>query len=159
MALLLPHLIADFPLQPTWLVRLKRRSWVGLALHVSVHGVITALLIANPSQYGKVLLVLLLSHFAIDWLKLHLPDASPSVGFVLDQVAHGAVLWGLTTLNPTVTSVVSGQFLLPLIAIAAMPAISIFGRIVAAEYERTSSLRSMVQRSLSRSHERSIPSS
>ena len=42
-ALLLGHLIGDFPLQTNQIYRLKSKSWLGIVLHAVVHVVITAL--------------------------------------------------------------------------------------------------------------------
>ena len=91
-ALLLSHLVGDFPLQTNQIYRLKSQSWVGIALHVAIHVAVTALLIKHPLTVWPMLLLLGILHFFIDLLKLRMPLKRQSFGFLLDQAAHLLVL-------------------------------------------------------------------
>lgn len=98
--LLLAHLIADFVLQPDWMVERKARPGI-LLLHAGIV-VATAALILGTLNPG-LLAILLVTHAAIDWAKQHrLPPArwSEHARFILDQQAHILVLIGLAMLFP-----------------------------------------------------------
>ncbi|MDR7420308.1 MAG: DUF3307 domain-containing protein [Armatimonadota bacterium] len=93
--LLLAHLVADFVLQPYELVRLKTRP-IGLLIHVAIHSVLTAVLVA-PFMPGWPWIVPMLGavHYVIDYAKVssRATDGPASfVVFVADQLAHLAVL-------------------------------------------------------------------
>lgn len=89
--LLLAHLIADYPLQPGWIVRNKTHFWV-LFLHASIHFV-TMVLITLPvsTQLWPYLLALAFIHFCIDsgknWFTLHRPQWRAWL-YVVDQACH-----------------------------------------------------------------------
>ena len=115
-ALLLSHLVGDFPLQTNQIYRLKSQSWVGIALHVAIHVVVTALLIHQPLTVWPMLLLLGVLHFFIDLLKLRLPIKRQSIGFLLDQAAHLSVLILLSRAWATATaSVLPLYTLMPMI--------------------------------------------
>ncbi len=85
------HLLADFPLQPRWLVAAKDRMWA-LGLHAVLH-FLTALLIVGDVRWRILipLLVLGLVHFAIDLVKYRLALSRPdwvTVPYFLDQLVH-----------------------------------------------------------------------
>ncbi|HEY4666744.1 MAG TPA: DUF3307 domain-containing protein [Anaerolineales bacterium] len=89
--LLLAHFLADFPLQPMWLVRSKRFFW-GLAVHGTVH-FLTLLLVVGSARrvIWPQLLGLALIHFAIDGLKYSLGTRRPSwvtAPYFIDQGVH-----------------------------------------------------------------------
>lgn len=102
-ALLLSHLIGDFPLQTNQIYRLKNKSWLGILLHAAVHVVTAALLVNRPLAVWPMLLWLGTLHFLIDLVKLRVPIKHQWLGFLLDQAAHLAVLgllaqrWSTTT--------------------------------------------------------------
>ena len=89
--LLLAHLLADFPLQPLWLVRSKRFFW-GLAVHGTVH-FLTLLLVVGSAR-GVIwpqLLALALIHFTIDVLKYRFGSRRPgwvTAPYFIDQAVH-----------------------------------------------------------------------
>lgn len=90
-ALLLAHLIGDYPLQPNWMVGIKR-TWAGLALHVMTH-LAVLLVLARPSLMAiwPYLLGLSFIHFAIDVLKNQIWQRWPHwvVGpYLFDQGLH-----------------------------------------------------------------------
>ncbi|MCA9373979.1 MAG: DUF3307 domain-containing protein [Candidatus Gracilibacteria bacterium] len=95
--LLLAHFLADFVLQPEKLVRWKQRKWSGIAVHGSVHLVISFILLAvympNMSVLAAILLIAA-AHFLIDWLKIiYERGAKKYIGpFLVDQAAHISVL-------------------------------------------------------------------
>jgi len=93
--LLLAHLLADYPLQPTWLVRNKYR-WGVLVLHASIQ-FLTGLFVVwffNSSSVISTwpyLLFLAVVHFLIDLAKNTLSRVRPAwvkVPYVLDQLMH-----------------------------------------------------------------------
>jgi hypothetical protein len=94
---LLAHLVADFILQPYWLVVRKRR-WDGLLIH---GGIVLACMLALPLADRSALalwpamLGIALVHIAADWWKVRYGDRLPGppiVPFMLDQVIHVATL-------------------------------------------------------------------
>lgn len=90
-ALLLAHALADFLLQPDWMVRRKREPWVLLA-HAAVVLALSQLALGHVASTG--VLVLAGLHLAIDAVKTHV--ARPGLGaFLGDQAAHLAVILGL----------------------------------------------------------------
>ena len=64
--LLLAHLIADYPLQSSWMVRAKR-TLGGLTLHVAIH-IVVMLILVGPAlpQVWLPLAAIALVHFALD---------------------------------------------------------------------------------------------
>ena len=70
---LLAHLVADFVLQPYWLVVRKRR-WDGLLLH---GGIVLACMLLLPLADAAalalwpVMLAITAVHIVADWLKVH----------------------------------------------------------------------------------------
>ena len=89
--LLLAHLLADFPLQPLWLVRSKQFFW-GLAVHAAIH--FLTLLFVVGGLRGTIwpqLLVLALIHFTIDVTKYRLGSRRPdwvTTPYFIDQTVH-----------------------------------------------------------------------
>lgn len=89
--LLLAHLLADFPLQPMWLVRSKERTW-GLVVHGAVHFLTTLLLVgsARAAVWPQVL-ALAIFHFTVDVIKYRLSFTRPLwsiVSYFVDQATH-----------------------------------------------------------------------
>ncbi|MCA9917983.1 MAG: DUF3307 domain-containing protein [Anaerolineales bacterium] len=120
--LLLAHLLADFPLQTNRIFRLKVTSNAGLALHVMIHVVMTALLLRQPARYLDLLLALAVAHFLTDWVKVRFPTDPQWPGFVLDQLAHLAAIVALAWWRPVVTAVLPLWLMLPLIIFVLLPA-------------------------------------
>lgn len=92
-ALLLSHLVGDFPLQTNQVYRLKNKSWLGIGLHAVIHVATAALLVREPLRVWPLLALLGILHFLIDLIKLRIPTRRQSVGFLIDQLAHLLVLW------------------------------------------------------------------
>ena len=94
---LLAHLVADFMLQPLWLV-LRKRRWDGLLIHVGIVVVcmlpIPLLVPTQPNIWWAIAWIGAV-HFCADWWKVNLGDKlmrTPLQGFILDQVIHVATL-------------------------------------------------------------------
>jgi hypothetical protein len=94
--LLFAHLLADYPLQPTWMVMQKTRLGV-LGLHVGVHlGVMLAVVGAARQIIWPYLLLITAVHFMIDLLKNWFTAVRPGwvVGpYIVDQILHYITLW------------------------------------------------------------------
>ena len=122
LALLLAHLLADFPLQTNRIFRLKVAGSLGIALHVLIHMMMAAVLIQQPGQHLDLLLVLGAAHFVTDWIKVRFPGDPQWPGFILDQLAHLAAIALLSYWQPRVTAVLPLWLMLPLILLVLLPA-------------------------------------
>lgn len=98
--LVLVHSIADFPLQTDSLHAWKVRSINGLLVHSGIHVCVGCVLIQNPAREWGVLLMLGMSHYIIDWFKLHVSVQKKSLGYLVDQSAHIFVLVLLALWRP-----------------------------------------------------------
>ena len=123
LALLLAHLLADFPLQTNRVFRLKISSNSGLAVHVLIHLVMTALLLQRPGQHLDLLLGLGVAHFVTDWIKVRFPGEPQWPGFIMDQLAHLAAILFFAWWQPDVTAVLPLWLMLPLIVFVLLPAL------------------------------------
>jgi hypothetical protein len=133
-ALLLSHLVGDFPLQTNQIYRLKNRSWFGIVLHAGIHVVVAALLIRQPLMVWPMLVWLGVLHFLIDLIKLRVSINAQWLGFLVDQVAHLLVLWLLARIWSTATtSILPVAVLMPLIAYGLFLAIAVFFWVLANE--------------------------
>ncbi len=94
---LVAHLVADFILQPYWLIR-RKRFWSGLLLHGSiVLACMLALALIMPQTLAlwPVMLAITAVHIATDWWKVNHGDAlfhHPIYGFLVDQCIHIATI-------------------------------------------------------------------
>lgn len=87
------HLIADFLLQPTWLVKWKEKNANGTILHALIHSAILAVLIIPQTfSAATIILIIALTHGIIDHIKISLPKKSFEPAFLFDQVTHAAIL-------------------------------------------------------------------
>lgn len=97
------HLVADFMLQPYWLV-IRKRYWYGLAIHCSlvlICMLALAWLDASVLALWPAMLGITAVHFAADWWKVNYGDripAAPIVPFLLDQAIHFVTLVGMLSL-------------------------------------------------------------
>lgn len=93
--LLLAHLLADYPLQPTWIVTNKNRRGVVL-LHALIHFLISLFIVwffssASVTTIWPYLLILAAVHLFIDLSKITLSRIRPDwvkVPYLLDQLMH-----------------------------------------------------------------------
>ena len=95
--ILLAHLIGDFVLQPDSWVKSKNHKKYGspkLYLHVLVHAVILALMLGFDARYWIGYVVIVLSHFLIDVLKIWSQRFRPRSRFMfmVDQILHILVI-------------------------------------------------------------------
>ena len=89
-AMLLAHLMGDYVLQWDALAQWKSRELRGVIVHSAILAAVTAAfaLPINPDWWGGILIISL-SHFAIDALQFYIrPTFSPLLRFFLDQLAH-----------------------------------------------------------------------
>ena len=91
-ALLLGHLIADFPLQTAWIYRYKTESWLGVLLHSVIHVFVTTLLVRPLTHTASLLLLLGVLHFITDCAKIRITAKQQTPGFLIDQFVHIGVL-------------------------------------------------------------------
>lgn len=96
LTLLLAHLVADYPLQPNWLIRAKR-TLGGLALHVAIHLVVISILVGPVlPQVWRVVAAIGVFHFALDASKNVLRTWRPQwnvSSYLADQALHVTSLW------------------------------------------------------------------
>ncbi|NPA91268.1 MAG: DUF3307 domain-containing protein [Chloroflexi bacterium] len=135
-ALIIAHLLADFPLQTDYIYTLKVRGNWGIIPHVLVHVVVTAFLLATPLHYWPLLLGIFVSHYLIDWLKLHLPCPNPVRAFLLDQAMHLVTLTGFALWMPSVQVIIPPHILLLLFPYALIPALLVFHSIRKSSHQR-----------------------
>ncbi len=101
---LLAHLVADFILQPYWIVQRKRR-FDGLALHCGIVLACMALLpLLDPDArtLWPAMLIITAIHFVADWWKVNHGQTIPGppiVPFMLDQVIHVVTLITVLSLS------------------------------------------------------------
>ncbi len=137
-ALLLGHLIADFPLQTNWIYRLKLQSWRGVLLHTCIHLVVTALLIHPIHHALPLLLQLGLLHFITDYIKVRVPARQQAPGFLIDQLAHLLVLFGLAQQwQTTLAATLPATWLFPLILYTAFLGILVFCWVLACDLSKS----------------------
>ena len=121
--LMLAHLLADFPLQTNQIFKWKVASSWGVALHVAIHVVVTAVFITDLAQYWPVLAFLAVTHFLTDWLKLRVPTRYQTPGFVLDQLAHWLTLGVIAFAVPNLPVLLPDWVLYPAVVLAFIPAL------------------------------------
>lgn len=92
-SLILAHVVGDFYLQTDNYCNQKKneklKSWF-LYVHSIVIGLLSWLIVFRW-DFGLWALVIAISHFIIDAIKVHFPNGLWS--FVIDQLSHVAVLW------------------------------------------------------------------
>ena len=78
--LILAHILGDFVLQPTkWVNHKLKHGWKSkyLVTHVGVHLLALLFLLQFESKYFLGILVIILTHYAIDALKIKYTTALP----------------------------------------------------------------------------------
>ena len=108
--LLLAHLLGDYPLQPTWLLREKKRTR-GLLLHAGIHFLMLVIVVGlSRAELWPILLLLATVHFAIDYVKISYAKRYPDQvtgPYLLDQCVHLISLvffaWLIQSVDPNPT--------------------------------------------------------
>ena len=97
--LVLAHLMGDFLLQPDEWVKHKkekREKSKYLYWHMAVHALLLLLILRFDPSYWLGILLLIISHYVIDLLKLHLDQKINSQFlFFADQMLHFAIIAGV----------------------------------------------------------------
>ena len=98
--LLFAHLLGDFLFQPdSWVKSKKKKKYKSKYLywHMGVHAILLVTLLAFDFTYWLGIVVILVSHYCIDLIKLLLQSRwNVRWLFFLDQLAHVLVLFGVT---------------------------------------------------------------
>ena len=94
--LILAHILGDFVLQPTkWVNHKLKHGWKSkyLVAHIGVHLLALLFLLQFETKYFLGILVIILTHYAIDALKIKYTTKKNSRKlFIADQIAHLLVL-------------------------------------------------------------------
>ncbi|TRX36128.1 DUF3307 domain-containing protein [Flavobacterium sp. ZT3R18] len=92
---ILAHILGDFLLQPNSWVKAKENkkalAWQ-LYAHVCIHGLLTLLLLFDITDW-KLVVVIVLSHLIIDYVKLKFQTENSKITwFIIDQMLHLSVI-------------------------------------------------------------------
>lgn len=94
--LILAHILGDFVFQPNkWVVHKneKRHQSIYLYAHILIHAIALIAVLQFNLKYWGGFLILIISHFLIDLLKINLTKKiNAALLFFLDQTAHIAVI-------------------------------------------------------------------
>ena len=97
--LILAHLLGDFILQPnSWVAdkEKKKEKSIFLYLHILVHSILAILFLWDLNLWW-IALIIGLTHFLIDWTKLHFQKKKTKRSwFFIDQTAHLLVIAALS---------------------------------------------------------------
>lgn len=91
--LFISHLLADFLLQPTWLVKWKEKSFNGTVVHSLIHAAVILALIGSKNIAAIAAIIFIAAtHGIIDHIKINVPKKSFERAFALDQIVHAVIL-------------------------------------------------------------------
>lgn len=114
--LLLAHLIGDFLIQPTHWIKdkeEKKHKSKYLYVHLLIHTLAILLLLQFDFTFWKGLVIIIVSHFIIDLLKINFQNSSNKRRlFFLDQLAHLFVLASVVYLYEPYPLIQAGSFLM-----------------------------------------------
>ena len=121
--LLIAHVLGDFVLQPSsWVKHKKKKKLASIYLyaHIAVHALALLVLLQFDTTYWKILLLIVISHFIIDTLKVSLKTPLNSRQlFFLDQILHLTMIFLavilFTEININLSDLFSNQLLLLLL--------------------------------------------
>ncbi|MFK8060013.1 MAG: DUF3307 domain-containing protein [Polaribacter sp.] len=99
---LLAHILGDFVFQPeNWVKNKEEKKIKSLKLyfHIGIHAILLLLILQfNTNQYGLGFLLIIISHYLIDLMKLYLQKKKTKrIWFFVDQALHILVLIITTT--------------------------------------------------------------
>lgn len=98
--LITAHFLADFPLQPGWLVAYKKKHAIGAVIHGIVHFAVIILLtfpLWHVDGLWWAIRVIFVTHVLIDLTKIQLEKKHPHWRFplyVADQISHLIIIYG-----------------------------------------------------------------
>ena len=101
--LFLSHLVADFLLQPKWLVDLKMKRVIGIVFHAIMHAaVMVVLLLPTRIEALAAIFTVVVAHGLIDQIKVNFQKKNLPFDFLflIDQLAHLAVITAVSALIP-----------------------------------------------------------
>ncbi|WP_420581348.1 DUF3307 domain-containing protein [Reichenbachiella sp.] len=142
--LLLAHLIGDFLIQPDQWVKdkeEKKHKSKYLFLHLLIHAITTLLLLEFDFSYWKGLMIIVVSHFAIDLIKISWQNTSNKRWlFFIDQLAHLLIVaWVVYLYEPynlTLSFLMGNQMILFVIALLTTTVVSsIFMKVIITKWE------------------------
>lgn len=142
--LLLAHLIGDFIAQPDhWIKDKEEKKFRSkyLLFHLMTHAFVMLMLLQFDLQYWKGLSIIIVSHYAIDLMKISLQNQSNKrILFFMDQAAHLVVIAGVVWLYEpyrfTLTDFMADKILLLIIALLATTMVtSIFMKVIITKWE------------------------
>ena len=97
----LVHFLADYPFQPGALVKLKKKSYLGVLIHCLIH-VATLIVVLYPFLHLKkiwiAIAIVFVTHNIIDQAKVVLDKKYPKCRlhlYLLDQITHLTILTGV----------------------------------------------------------------
>lgn len=110
-ALIIAHILADFPLQAGVVYTWKTQSKLGLGIHTLIHIFVFYILFEPPRTWWPALVLLLVMHYLIDWAKLKYPIRPQLLGFILDQFWHVLSLIPIAIFFPTMVPSIPREYL------------------------------------------------
>jgi len=97
--LLLAHILGDFVLQPDNWIEGKQKDKLRskyMYYHIGVHLLMIFFVLKFDFKYWLAILIITITHFLIDLIKVYLLNKkNTGYLFIIDQIAHIAVLWGI----------------------------------------------------------------
>ena len=97
--LILGHFLADYPLQPGWLIQWKKKSFFGVLLHSSIHLLFAVLILLPFLDLWEVWLslgIIFVTHAIIDQTKVMFEKKYPTYHhfliYILDQITHLTII-------------------------------------------------------------------
>jgi hypothetical protein len=111
LALLIAHILADFPLQAGVIYKWKTASKLGLGLHVAIHMVVMLFMFEDPLSWWPALVALGIIHYLIDWAKLRFPVKPQTLGYIIDQALHAASLIPIALIFRNMQPTIPDQYL------------------------------------------------
>ncbi|GEM_PF-3833131 len=103
--LFLAHLVADFLLQPKWLVEWKEKNHRGVVIHALLHAfAMVVVLVPRQPDVFALIAGIALTHGLIDSIKIRYQRKKKNFEglFLADQLAHLFILIGASFLLPSI---------------------------------------------------------
>lgn len=120
--LIIAHVLGDFVLQPNkWVKHKEKKKWASkyLYFHTLVHVLLLCMALGFKTEHMWIVAVISISHFLIDGIKLLKPIQNNRILFLLDQLAHLAIIVLVTKQWPIINidSIITEQNLLLVLAL------------------------------------------